>query len=124
MKVLIKESRLEKAVFEYLDAEFTPDYGWDETTQLGVDKWGDAVFFINDVDSYIYYGCNANAGPEDELFASYGRLHNYKCPLLLIYPTVGRRLTLMFGDVWKPIFKKWFENNTGLQVSQLTDNYI
>ncbi len=124
MKILINESKLEQAIFEYLDEEYTPDYGWDETTQLAVDKWGDAVFFINDVDSYIYYGCNANAGPEDEFFAGYGRLHNYKCPLLLIYPTIGRKLTHMFGDMWKPIFKKWFENNTGLEVAQLTDDYI
>jgi hypothetical protein len=124
MKVIISENRVDKVIRKYLDAEFTPDYGWDETTQLGVDKWGDAVFFINDVDSYIYYGCNANAGPEDEYFAGYGRLHNYDCPLLHIYPVVGEKLTSLFGKLWKPIFKQWFEENTGLEVKQITDNYL
>jgi hypothetical protein len=26
--------------------------------------------------------------------------------------------------MWKPVFKKWFEENTGLMVNQITDNYI
>jgi hypothetical protein len=30
----------------------------------------------------------------------------------------------MFGDRWLPVFKKWFENNTGLEVAQITNNYI
>ena len=129
MKVVISESRLEKVVIDYLNDLYYPDYGWNENTRHGsyqedVDKWGDIVFFIDDVDSYIYYGCNANAGPEDEYFAGYGHLHNYKCPLLSIYPVVAKRLDSTFGDIWKPIFKKWFETNTGLEVAQLTTDYI
>ena len=103
MKVVITENRLEKLVTDYLDDLYYPDYGWNENTRHGsyqedVDRYGDVVFFINDVDSYIYYGCNANAGPEDEFFAGYGHLHNYKCPLLLIYPRVGQELTSLFGN--------------------------
>ena len=30
----------------------------------------------------------------------------------------------VFGNIWKPIFKKWFEENTGLEVTQLTTDYI
>jgi hypothetical protein len=130
MKYIITESRLEKAIIEYLDKEFIPDYGWYEngrkagTYQDDVDKWGDLVFFIDDVDSYIYFGCNANNGPEDDFFADYGHLHNYECPLLLVYPAVSQQLSNYFGDMWKPIFKKWFEENTGLTVNQITDDYI
>ena len=129
MKVLITESRLEKLVIDYLDDIYVPDYGWNENNRYGsyqqdVDKFGDLVFFIDDQDSYIYYGCNANAGPEDEFFAGYGHLHNYKCPLLSVYPAVAQRLDSTFGDIWKPIFKKWFEKNTGLEVTQLTTDYI
>ena len=89
-----------------------------------LDEYGDIVFFLNNIDSYIYYGCNANAGPEDEFFAPYGHLHNYECPLLLVYPRESEELTRMFGDRWLPVFKKWFENNTGLEVAQITNNYI
>ena len=124
MKYIITESKLESASISYLDENFYPDYGWQDNYQEMIDKWGDLVFYINDVDSYIYYGCNANGGPEDEFFAGYGHLHNYKCPLLLIYPRVGQELTSLFGDKWKPVFKEWFEEKSGLHVAQITDDYI
>ncbi len=124
MKYIITESKLESAIISYLDENFYPDYGWQDNYQEMIDKWGDLVFYINDVDSYIYYGCNANGGPEDEFFASYGHLNTYKCPLLSIYPAVSQQLNSYFGGIWKPIFKKWFEENTGLTVNQITDDYI
>jgi hypothetical protein len=126
MKIIITESRLEKVVTDYLDDIYVPDYGWSYpyVYQKDVNQYGDLVFFIDDKDSYIYYGCNANAGPEDEFFAGYGHLHNYKCPLLSVYPVVAQRLDSTFGDIWKPIFKKWFEKNTGLEVAQLTTDNI
>jgi hypothetical protein len=129
MKVIITENRIDKVIRKYLDDTYYPDYGWNENTRHGsyqedVDKYGDIVFFIDDQDSYIYYGCNANAGPEDEYFAGYGHLHNYKCPLLSVYPRVSEELTSLFGDKWLPVFKEWFEENTGLKVVQITNNYI
>jgi hypothetical protein len=129
MKVIITENRIDKVIRKYLDDTYYPDYGWNENTRHGsyqedVDKYGDLVFFINDVDSYIYYGCNANAGPEDEFFAGYGHLHNYKCPLLLIYPRIGQELTSLFSNRWKSVFKEWFEEKSGLHVAQITDDYI
>ena len=129
MKVIISENKVNQVIRKYLDDTYYPDYGWNENTRHGsyqedVDRYGDLVFFINDQDSYIYYGCNANAGPEDEFFAGYGHLHNYKCPLLLIYPRVGQELTSLFGDKWKPVFKEWFEEKSGLHVAQITDDYI
>ena len=129
MQIIITENRINQIIRKYLDETFYPDYGWNENTRHGsyqedVDRYGDVVFFINDVDSYIYYGCNANAGPEDEFFAGYGHLHNYECPLLSIYPSVGEKLTSLFGDKWLPVFKEWFEENSGLEVAQITNNYI
>ena len=130
MKVVITESRLESLIIDYLNDSYYPDYGWkgnsksDVGYQDEVDKWGDIVFFVDDQESYIYYGCNANAGPEDEFFAGYGHLHNYKCPLLSIYPYMSQRLDSAFGEIWKPIFKKWFEEHTGLEVAKLTTDYI
>jgi hypothetical protein len=129
MKVIISENKVNQVIRKYLDDTYYPDYGWNENTRHGsyqedVDKYGDIVFFIDDQDSYIYYGCNANAGPEDEYFAGYGHLHNYKCPLLSVYPRVSEELTSLFGDKWLPVFKEWFEENTGLKVVQITNNYI
>jgi hypothetical protein len=129
MKVIITENRINQIIRKYLDDTFYPDYGWNENTRHGsyqedVDRYGDVVFFIDDQDTYIYFGCNANAGPEDEYFAGYGYLHNYECPLLLVYPRESEMLTRMFGDRWLPVFKKWFENNTKLEVAQITNDYI
>jgi hypothetical protein len=126
MKIIISENRVNQIIRKYLDETFYPDHGWGnpDDYQQDVDKFGDLVFFINDVDSYIYYGCNANAGPEDEFFAGYGHLHNYKCPLLSVYPRVSEQLTSLFGEKWLPVFKEWFEENSGLKVAQITNNYI
>ena len=125
MKVVITESRLESLIIDYLNDSYYPDYGWkgNSKSDIGyqdeIDKWGDIVFFVDDQESYIYYGCNANAGPEDEFFAGYGHLHNYECPLLSIYPYMSQRLDSAFGDIWKPVFKKWFENKVNLPIKTL-----
>lgn len=123
MKVVITESRLEKVVSDWLDDKYYPDYGWNDNYQEDVDRWGDLVFFIDDRDSYVYYGCNAGS-ENDKMFNTYGHLRNYKCPLLSIYPRVSKRLDSIFGDIWKPIFQKWFEEHTGLEVAQLTTDNI
>jgi hypothetical protein len=129
MKIIISENRVNQIIRKYLDETFTPDYGWGNNTRHGsyredVDRYGELVFFINDQDSYIYHGCNANGGPKDEFFAGYGHLHNYECPLLLIYPRDSETLTSLFGNKWLPVFKEWFEENTGLEVTQITNDYI
>jgi hypothetical protein len=126
MKVIISENRIDKIIRKYLDDIYVPDYGWSypDVYQKDVEQYGDINFFINDQDSYIYYGCNAGAGPEDEFFAGYGHLHNYKCPLLLIYPRIGQELTSLFSNRWKSVFKEWFEEKSGLHVAQITDDYI
>ena len=126
MKVIISENRVNQIIRKYLDENFYPDYGWSypDVYQKDVKQYGDVNFFINDRDSYIYYGCNAGAGPEDEFFAGYGHLNHYKCPLLSIYPRVSEELTSLFGNKWKSVFKEWFEEKSGLHVAQITDDYI
>jgi len=128
MKVIISENRVNQIIRKYLDETFTPDYGWGnnlrhDSYQEVVDRYGDVVFFINDADSYIYFGCNAN-DYGDEYFADYGHLHNYECPLLSVYPHQSETLTSLFGNKWLPVFKEWFEENTKLEVTQITNDYI
>lgn len=128
MKVVITESRLEKVVTDYLDDVYIPDYGWSENNRYGsyqedVDKFGDLVFFINDEVSYSYYGCNAGY-KNVNAFSRFGELSNYKCPLLVVHSNHSKNLTSVLGKIWEPIFKKWFEEHTGLKVTQLTTDYI
>jgi hypothetical protein len=127
MKYIITESRLESAIISYLDENFYPDYSWNkiEEYKRDLDKWGEIGFFIDDVESYTYYGCDArDEKHEDKYFEPNGHLYNFECPLLSIYPKVSQQLNDYFGDMWKPIFKNWFEENTGLIVNQITDAYI
>jgi len=128
MRIIISENRVNQVIRKYLDDVYYPDYGWYENDRAGtyqddVDKFGDVFFYIDDVEAYVYYGCNANS-KNHKYFDSHGHLGNYKCPLLLIFPSVSERLRELFGDKWKPIFKEWFESNTGLKVEQITDDYI
>ena len=125
MKYVITESKLESAIISYLDVNFYPDYGWQDNYQEMVDEWGDLDFLINDKDSYIYYGCESQDRSNNrEYFGPNGHLSNFECPLLSIGPRVSEQLNNYFGDMWKPIFKRWFEENTGLIVNQITDAYI
>ena len=125
MKVIISENKINKVIRKYLDETYYPDYGWSnpDVYQTTVKQYGDCDFFINDLDSYIYYGCNSNH-LNDKFFEPHGKLHGYKCPLLSIYPRVSEELTSLFGNRWKPVFKEWFEENTKLPVAQITDDYI
>ncbi len=126
MKYIITESKLESAIISYLDENFYPDYGWlnPDVYQTTIKQYGDCDFFINDSDSYIYYGCDAGVKYDRHFHPNDGKLRWYKCPLLSIHPRVSQQLNSYFGDTWKPIFKKWFEQNTGLIVNQITDDYI
>lgn len=125
MKIIISENRVNQVIRKYLDETFYPDYGWDDEEyyrgELEINNEID--FYINDMDSYIYYGCNSGK-KNDKNFEPSGKLEYYKCPLLSIYPRVSEQLTSLFGDKWKSVFKEWFEENTGLEVAQITDDYI
>ena len=124
MKVIISENKIDKVIRKYLDETYYPDYGWSnpDVYQTTIKQYGDCDFFINDLDSYIYYGYNSKTNDYD--FGPTGLLNGYKCPLLSIYPRVSEELTSLFGNRWKPVFKEWFEENTGLEVAQITDDYI
>ena len=118
--MLITESRLEKIVTNYLDDIYVPDYGWvnSDFYQKEIERFGDLIFYVEDIESYYYYGNNSNSLSNDITF------EGYELPLLEIYPHIAERLTMMFGDIWEPIFKKWFEEHTGLNVVQLTTDKI
>jgi len=45
-------------------------------------------------------------------------------PIVIIKKEQSEDFNSLFGRLWKPIFKEWFESNTGLKVEQITDDYI
>jgi hypothetical protein len=111
---IITESKHEEVILNYLNKVVHPDYDWgpelhkfyrDEVT-----VWGEHDFYINDVVGYSYVG-------------NYYRKDSEYLYLLLIQPWLFGQLTSLFGSRWKPIFKEWFEKNSGLEVREMEVGY-
>ena len=62
------------------------------------------TFQINGIEAYSYFG----------EFDGYDYLY-----LLSINRWVVNELTSIFGDKWIPTFKRWFEENSGLEVREI-----
>lgn len=107
MKVVITESRLDKVITDYLNDSFYPDYNWGpelhDFYRKDVKKHGGYEFEINDVVAYSYYN-------DDEYTKA-----------LIIEEWLVDKLSTLFGNFWQPIFKKWFEENSGLKVKQMIE---
>jgi len=106
MKYIITESRVEEVIKNYLSKHLHPDYdiGFElhDFYQKDVEKYGSYDFTINDEVAYTYWG-------------EYGGFKNR----LEISKMVFDDLNQKFGKRWIPIFKEWFEKNTGLQVNRM-----
>lgn len=102
MKIIITESKYEEGILNYLKANYYPDYDWGPELlyKEEVKKYGGIEFNINDQVNYEY-SRELNDG------------------ILHIYSMVTEPLYNLFGYKWVPIFKEWFEENTGLKVNEV-----
>jgi hypothetical protein len=105
MKVIISESKYEEGILNYLKADFYPDYDWGPELHSfykeEVAKYGGIGFHINDQVGYEYRR-ELNDG------------------IISVYSMVTEPLNNLFGYKWVPIFKTWFEENTGLKVNEVS----
>ena len=102
-----KES-FDKQMIEFLNTllEFKKDYD-DKIYDFyreDVEKYGFYQFSTNDKYGYVYLG----------EWDGYDYLYT-----LVISQWVNKELTLLFGDKWIPVFKRWFEDNSGLEVREI-----
>jgi hypothetical protein len=92
---------LDEIIYNFLEDDYYPDYNWGSELfdfyKNDVEEYGSATFYINDNESYTYY--------------SDGTLE--------IMPNVTERLDSWFNDSWKPVFKKWFEEHSGLRAQRI-----
>ena len=107
MKVIISESQLDKIIYDFLEDEYYPDYDWGpelfDFYREEVEEYGGIGFLINDSEGYYYYDDGT----------------------LEVLPWVCERLDSWFNNAWQPVFKKWFEEHSGLKVDRIvTDNHI
>ena len=137
MKYLITESKLEQAIYDYIGSLFESENGNTEIHMLeSIDEDGNkidgAYDFVNDdyyegdnqdylfswTDKKYYELLAPNYITQDEM----ERLSK-NAPNVEIYDD-NKVMTLnsMFGEMWKPIFIKWFENKVKLPVKTLYDS--
>lgn len=108
MRVVITESRANDVILKYLDQHIEPDYSWGPELH---------EFYRDDVKRHGYYDFVIN----DNLAYSYWN-HDIDGNILEVMPWVYEQLDGLFGDLWEPIFIKWFEKNSGLPIGTL-DRY-
>ena len=130
MKYLITESKLEQAIYQYIDNLFASQNGNTEIYKIpAIDEDGDvegAYDFVND--DYYEEG--------NQLFSWTGREYydnekrkNYMskgikfidlAPIVEIHDeNKVRTLNLIFNEMWKPIFNKWFQDKVNLPIKTL-----
>lgn len=105
MKYLISESRLESFIYGYLTNNYYPDYNWGpelhDFYRKDLEEYGFYDFMIDDGSAFAYVGKGKNT--------------------LLIRPWVIENLDLLFGNKWRSVFVKWFQDSSGLPVKEVHD---
>jgi hypothetical protein len=109
IKILdLNEEDLNEFIYQYLTENYYPDYNWGpelhDFYREDVEKYGFYQFSTNDKYGYVYLG----------EWDGYDYLYT-----LVISEWVNKELTPLFGDKWIPVFKRWFENNSGLEVRKI-----
>ena len=96
--IVLGHDNVPEYIYQYLTENSYPDYNWyshDDYKQV-VKDYGSTEFFVNDVEYYSF---------DDK-----GKLD--------IKTWLYDELDYLFDDYdWKSVFKKWFEDNTGLEVT-------
>jgi hypothetical protein len=102
---------LDEFIYKYLTDNLYPDYNWSpedeplkQQIKRNIKSYGTQTFYIDDVDAYSYFG----------EWDGYDYLS-----LVVINRWVIQELTSLFGDKWIPTFKRWFEDNSGLEVREI-----
>lgn len=108
MKFIITESKVTDIIINYLDNNIHPDYNWGpdlfDFYEEDVKEYGYHIFYINDTLAYEYLG----------EYDGYDFLYR-----LVIEYFVSDKLTSLFGNLWIPVFKEWFEKNSNLEVREM-----
>lgn len=110
MNYIVNESKLNDLILNYINQNFHPDYDWGpelhDFYRNEIDKYGSYNFTVDEERAYDFHK-DWGAGPE-----------------LVVREFVTDQLNGLFGKHWAPIFKDWFEKNSGLKVESMIDSYF
>ena len=134
MKYLITESKLEQGIYDYLDELFSAENGNTEIHKLkSIDEDGNeidgAYDFVNDdyydgdnqdylfswTDNEYYESLTPNYITQAELETLIKKTPNVE----MHDKNKVMSLNSIFGEMWKPIFNKWFQDKVNLPVKTL-----
>ena len=105
MKYLIPSDRAYTVIYNYLVDNYTPDYGWAETSfyKKEIERFGIYIFYIN----------------ENEEVAKISKASLQQKSVGVDY-YVDDHLTPIFGNLWQDVFVDWFRENSGLDIVKMT----
>jgi hypothetical protein len=126
MKYIIKESRLNKAIYKYIDELFDGVYYvYGQNYDKGIvdknilefisDDYEDSGDYIFDYVKTEYYE------DSDSEYLKNKYLNN--SPVVTLNQKISMDLTSYFGSHWKPVFKQWLLDKFGLSVKTIQDTY-
>ena len=121
MKVIIKESQSQKLLFDY----FEENYGGLSSTHI------EDIFGNEDKCSKKFY--RNDSLDDDSVFRIYKKcwwkidfentraLEMYKKSPILTFDDESEyeKLNAYFGDIWRPLFKEWFEITYGEKIKTI-----
>ena len=135
MKYIITESKLNTSVYNFIDELFSSEDGSPEIFKLdSIDSDGRSLIDSYDFVNNDYYSDEGS----DYLFSWAGKEYfktifsqgyitktEYEgmiseSPMVSILDADAKeKLNNFFGDLWKPVFKQWFKDKTGLDYKTL-----
>ena len=124
MKIVITEeqhSKLNDSIIEWFEKNLTPYEGWlskkEYKSEMNLNS-GELFLFLEEGEGYandeehIWYSICDNDNLSEPLPEGH-------CPVVTLPRPKYDALNAYFGDIWKPLFKTWFQSKTGLPVIQV-----
>ena len=104
MRYVIAESRLNHFILEYIEDNFSPD-AWIPFPYARAAKGKMIEYFVNDKQTFSYFQGFHFGSPDIP-----------RRILRIDRPSVVDSLNSLFPGLWAPVFKEWYESNTGSPV--------
>ena len=112
MKYIITENRLESIVTSVFDEDLTPASGWWDYSKIKtyLKNFRDAMPIYYDKDFYTDLMDN-----DSMEFMKYFK----KTKTVVLQNSIYYKYNMMFGDLWQPVFIKWFNEHSGLPIKNV-----
>jgi len=132
MKVIITESKLDEVIYNYIDELFAAENGSTEIHKLesinneeggNIENAYDIVnddYYDDDNDGDYLFSWSGKEYYENHPHQSFGARLVDEAPIVEINDgDKVRNLDSYFGNLWRPVFVKWFQDKVNLPIKTL-----